>query len=95
VDPLKLLHRLRFRALPTSLDYLRIEYLWHVLIMPPTNRNGISGFPSRPSDFEEIVEDVLGGIGDGTSRLKGSVERLRILVDEVRTLCTEERPIEH
>ena len=23
------------------LDYLRIEYLWHVLIMPPTNRNGM------------------------------------------------------
>jgi hypothetical protein len=23
------------------LDYLRIEYLWHVLIMPLTNRNGI------------------------------------------------------
>src|SRR5215213_8665821 len=26
------------------LDYLRIEYLWHVLIMPLTNRNGISTF---------------------------------------------------
>jgi hypothetical protein len=24
------------------LDYLRIEYLWHVLIMPLTNRNGIT-----------------------------------------------------
>src|SRR5215203_943132 len=24
------------------LDYLRIEYLWHHLIMPLTNRNGIS-----------------------------------------------------
>jgi hypothetical protein len=23
------------------LDYLRIEYLWHALIMPLTNRNGI------------------------------------------------------
>jgi predicted nucleotidyltransferase len=54
----------------------------------------VSGLPSRPSDFEEIVEDVLGEIGDGPSRLKGSVERLGMLVDEVRTLCTEERPIE-
>ncbi|MDQ5827142.1 MAG: nucleotidyltransferase domain-containing protein [Chloroflexota bacterium] len=52
----------------------------------------VSGFPSIPSDFEEIVEDVLGGIADGTSRLKGSVERLGMLVDEVRTLCTEELP---
>jgi hypothetical protein len=25
------------------LDYLRIEYLWHALIMPLTNRNGIRG----------------------------------------------------
>jgi hypothetical protein len=25
------------------LDYLRIEYLWHALIMPLTNRNGMSG----------------------------------------------------
>ena len=49
----------------------------------------VSGFPSRPSDFEEIVEDVLGEIGDGPSRLKESVERLWVLVDEVRTLCTE------
>src|SRR5215204_4301660 len=24
------------------LDYLRIAYLWHVLIMPLTNRNGIT-----------------------------------------------------
>jgi hypothetical protein len=24
------------------LNYLRIEYLWHVLIMPLTNRNGIT-----------------------------------------------------
>jgi hypothetical protein len=23
------------------LDYLRIKYLWHVLIMPLTNQNGI------------------------------------------------------
>jgi hypothetical protein len=54
----------------------------------------VSGFPSRPSDFEEVVEDVLGEIGDCPSRLKESVERLGMLVDEVRTLCTEERPIE-
>jgi hypothetical protein len=41
------------------LDYLRIEYLWHALIMPLTNRNGIStsanqlfGFArSRMCDF--------------------------------------------
>ncbi len=52
----------------------------------------VSGFPSRPSDLEEIVEDVLGEIGDGPSRLKGSLERLGMLVDEVRTLCTEELP---
>jgi hypothetical protein len=26
-------------------DYLWIEYLWHILIMPPTNRNGISRTP--------------------------------------------------
>ena len=26
-----------------DLDYLRIEYLWHALIMPLTNRNGIRG----------------------------------------------------
>ncbi len=42
--------------------------------------------------MEEIVEDVLGEIGDGPSRLKGSLERLGMLVDEVRTLCTEELP---
>jgi hypothetical protein len=24
------------------LDYLRIEYLWHALIMPLTNRNGMT-----------------------------------------------------
>jgi hypothetical protein len=24
------------------LDYLWIEYLWHILIMPPTNRNGMT-----------------------------------------------------
>src|SRR5215204_940981 len=29
------------------LDYLRIAYLWHVLIMPLTNRNGIT--PSTPA----------------------------------------------
>jgi Nucleotidyltransferase domain/Domain of unknown function (DUF4037) len=51
----------------------------------------VSGFPSRPSDFEEIVEDVLGEIGVGPSRLKESVERLWVLVDEVRTLCSLER----
>ena len=50
----------------------------------------VSGFPSRPSDFEEIVEDVLGEIGVGPSRLKESVERLWVLVDEVRTLCSLE-----
>src|SRR5215207_5035801 len=32
------------------LYYLRIEYLWHALIMPLTNRNGITAEPRRPSD---------------------------------------------
>lgn len=54
----------------------------------------VSGFPSRPFSFEEVVGEVLGGIGDGPSRLEGSVERLGMLVDEVRTLCTEECSIE-
>src|SRR5215217_1828558 len=31
------------------LDYLRIEYLWHALIMPLTNRNGIMPPRPRPS----------------------------------------------
>jgi hypothetical protein len=31
------------------LDYLRIEHLWHVLIMPLTNRNGII----RPTSGKE------------------------------------------
>jgi len=48
----------------------------------------VSGFPSRPSNFEVVVEDVLGKIGDGPSQLKESIERLGMLVDEVRTLCT-------
>jgi hypothetical protein len=30
-----------FKLMRVFLDYLRIEYLWHVLIMPLTNRNGI------------------------------------------------------
>jgi predicted nucleotidyltransferase len=48
----------------------------------------VSGFPSRPSNFEVVVEDVLGKIGDGPSQLKESIEWLGMLVDEVRTLCT-------
>src|SRR5829696_2683830 len=28
------------------LDYLRIEYLWHIFIMPLTNRNGICSLRS-------------------------------------------------
>ena len=54
----------------------------------------VSGFPSRPSDFEEVIGEVLGGIGDDPSRLKGGVERLGMLVDEVRALCTEDRSLE-
>ena len=34
------------------LDYLRIEYLWHVLIMPLTNRNGIRERPRYPLPFK-------------------------------------------
>jgi hypothetical protein len=30
------------------LDYLRIEYLWHALIMPLTNRNGIRNMSKAP-----------------------------------------------
>ena len=49
-------------------------------------------FPLRPFGFDEVVGEVLGGVGDGQSRLEGSGELLGMLVDEVRTLCTEERP---
>jgi predicted nucleotidyltransferase len=52
----------------------------------------INAFPSRPTEFEEVVEDVLSKIGDGPSRLERSVERLGMMVDEVRTLCSEGLP---
>jgi predicted nucleotidyltransferase len=52
----------------------------------------VNAFPSRPTDFEEVVEDVLSKVGDGPSRLKWSVERLGMMVDEVRTLCAEGPP---
>src|SRR5829696_8243590 len=35
------------------LDYLRIEYLWHVLIMPLTNRNSITTTPSTAATQQE------------------------------------------
>src|SRR5215217_7445953 len=37
------------------LYYLRIEYLWHALIMPLTNRNGISSGVSSPAFFVHAV----------------------------------------
>src|SRR5215203_5851140 len=52
------------------LDYLRIAYLWHVLIMPLTNRNGIrrSGDEPEASDQgvrrpeeEPSLQERLGG----------------------------------
>src|SRR5215207_4573369 len=36
------------------LYYLRIEYLWHALIMPLTNRNGIIVLTSTPSEVTNL-----------------------------------------
>ena len=38
------------------LDYLRIKYLWHVLIMPLTNRNGISPMQKQLEGLRVVVE---------------------------------------
>ena len=46
-----------------------------------------SSFEFCPSRFEEVVEDVLGEIGRLPPRLEKSIERLAMLVDEVRALC--------
>ena len=66
----------------------------HYFVNEKGSVKAVSGFPSRPADFEEVVGEVLGGVGDDPSRLKGSVERLGMLVDEVRALCTEDRSLE-
>ncbi len=38
------------KLLGVFFDNLCKEYLWHVLIMPPTNRNGISAEISRKGE---------------------------------------------
>jgi predicted nucleotidyltransferase len=47
----------------------------------------VSGFPSRPPRFRKVVEEVLGETGVDPARLRGNVDRLGTLVDEVRALC--------
>jgi predicted nucleotidyltransferase len=44
-------------------------------------------FELCPSGFEDVVEDVLGETGCLPPRLEKSIERLAMLVDEVRALC--------
>lgn len=46
-----------------------------------------SSFELCPSGFEEVVEDVLGETGRLPPRLEKSIERLAILVDEIKGLC--------
>jgi predicted nucleotidyltransferase len=47
----------------------------------------VSGFPSRPPRFQEVVREILGETGVDPARLRGNVDRLGTLVDKVRALC--------
>jgi hypothetical protein len=50
------------------LDYLRIKYLWHVLIMPLTNRNGITerlgAVGQRTGTVRSTRQGLVGGSGE-------------------------------
>jgi hypothetical protein len=43
------------------LYYLRIEYLWHVFIMPLTNRNGIIAVACTTAIYQEMGGAGLSG----------------------------------
>ena len=61
------------------LDYLRIEYLWHILIMPPTNRNGISCNPSADGLLEAangVPSDAVEGSNVGRSKSSRRTHRI-------------------
>jgi len=49
------------------LDYLRIEYLWHVLIMPLTNRNSIR--------LGDLLEPIRGGNGSNAAAIDARTHR--------------------
>jgi predicted nucleotidyltransferase len=47
----------------------------------------VETFSLKPPDFGEVVETVMGGTGRFSADLKVSMERLGVLVAEVRALC--------
>src|SRR5215211_3175278 len=76
------------------LDYLRIEYLWHVLIMPLTNRNGITSLASGEAHLGEAHGgmDSRVPVGQASRWYKWGVHQTRAVrnLEDGREVCLEE-----